>query len=161
MRDRRKLEVYRMSMDLVERVYRLTQKYPSEERFGLTSQMRRAAVSIPSNLAEGCARAGDAEFARFVNIAYASCQELIVQLEIASRLGLLSVHAADPAENLHGMAVQLADRVGSALYSLWNNASGSGSSSGRPPTPDPRPPRAAIDGEARSIDEASSVERAP
>lgn len=138
MRDRRNLDVHRMSMDLVELVYRLTAKFPSDERFGLTSQMRRAAVSIPSNLAEGCARAGNAEFARFVNIAYGSCQELVVQLELSLRLEL--VNSVDPPEGLHERTTELADRVGRALYSLWSSISASGSGSGRPPTSDPRPP---------------------
>lgn len=109
----KKLEVYELSMMLVEGVYRLTRDYPSDERFGLVSQMRRAAVSIPSNLAEGCGRSSDAEMARFFNIAYGSCQELVVQLEIARRLEY-QVESTKVIE-------EGADRVGKALYGLWKN----------------------------------------
>ena len=113
MRNHKKLEAYELSMMLVEGVYRLTKDYPSDERFGLISQMRRAAVSIPSNLAEGCGRVSGVEMARFFNIAYASCQELIVQLEIARRLG----YCVESTKIIETGA----DRVGSVLYGLWKN----------------------------------------
>jgi four helix bundle protein len=70
-------------------VYRVTQFFPRDELFGLTSQMRRAAVSIPSNIAEGSARAGEREFAQFLNIARGSLSELETQLLIASDLGYM------------------------------------------------------------------------
>ena len=109
----KKLEVYALSMMLVEGVYRLTKDYPPDERFGLVSQMRRAAVSIPSNLAEGCGRSSDVEMARFFNIAYGSCQELIVQLEIGRRLEYC-------VESTKIIELD-ADRVGRVLYGLWKN----------------------------------------
>lgn len=127
MRNHKKLEVYELSMMLVEGVYRLTKEYPSDERFGLVSQMRRAAVSIPSNLAEGCGRSSDVETARFFNIAYASCQELIVQLEVARRLEY-GVEATRTVE-------VMADRVGKALYGLWKNLAERNDATG-PRTPD-------------------------
>jgi len=73
-------------MDLVETVYKLTQKFPESEKFGLTSQMRRCAVSIPSNIAEGAARKGDKEFIHFLHIALGSLSELETQYLIAMRL---------------------------------------------------------------------------
>ena len=80
------LEVWKKSMDLVELTYDLTSKFPSDERFGLVSQMRRAAVSIPSNIAEGAARKGDKELIQFLMIALGSLSELETQYLIAVRL---------------------------------------------------------------------------
>jgi four helix bundle protein len=71
-------------------VYRFTADFPAAERYGLTSQMRRAAVSIGSNIAEGCGRSGDRELVRFLHIALGSASELEFQVLIASDLGLLS-----------------------------------------------------------------------
>lgn len=85
MRPHYKLDAWKDSMDLVDEIYKITQEFPSEEKFGLTSQMRRAAISIPSNLAEGTARKGQAEFANFVNIAKGSLSELETQLIISKR----------------------------------------------------------------------------
>lgn len=85
MRPHYKLDAWKDSMDLVDEIYKVTQGFPSEEKFGLTSQMRRAAISIPSNLAEGAARRSNAEFANFVNIAKGSLSELETQLIISKR----------------------------------------------------------------------------
>ena len=74
-------------MDLVEAIYRVTSTFPSQEQYGLVSQMRRAAVSVPSNLAEGAARDGSREFSRFLSIARGSLSELDTQHQIAIRLG--------------------------------------------------------------------------
>jgi four helix bundle protein len=86
----RRLEVWKKSMDLVTFVYSKTASYPAEERFGLVGQMRRCAVSIPSNLAEGSARRNDKEFIQFLHVAMGSASELDTQLEISRRLGYLS-----------------------------------------------------------------------
>lgn len=83
------LDAWKISRELVKAVYLLTKAFPKEELFGLTSQMRRAAVSVPSNIAEGAARAGDREFAQFLNIARGSLSELETQLLIASDLGYI------------------------------------------------------------------------
>ena len=84
----KKLEVWKKSVDFVTEVYKVTADFPSDERYGLVSQMRRAAISIPSNLAEGAAR-GANELIQFVRIAIGSSSELDTQLEIACHLGYL------------------------------------------------------------------------
>ncbi len=73
-------------MDLVAQVYEYTRSFPMEERYGLSSQIRRAAVSIPSNIAEGARRDSGKEFSRFLSIAYGSAAELETQLELSFRL---------------------------------------------------------------------------
>lgn len=85
-RPHRELEVWKKAMDFVVEVYRITSKFPKSEEYGLTSQLRRASVSIPSNLAEGAARKGNKEFMQFLNIAQGSISELDTQLELAYRL---------------------------------------------------------------------------
>lgn len=80
------LEVWQRSIGLVERVYRITHVFPKEEMYGLSSQIRRSVVSIPSNIAEGAARQGGKEFINFLHIALGSLAELETQIIIASRL---------------------------------------------------------------------------
>jgi four helix bundle protein len=93
--DYRDLVAWQKAMDLAEQVYRQTVDYPLEERYGLTSQLRRAATSIPSNIAEGQGRrTSDEEFVRFLKIALGSLCELETQLELSSRLKLLNVSQA-------------------------------------------------------------------
>ena len=82
----RDMEVYKHSVLLVKDVYVLTKSFPKEEIYGLVSQMKRAAVSIPSNIAEGCGRRTDKELHNFLNIALGSLIELETQLEIAIML---------------------------------------------------------------------------
>lgn len=81
------LNVWQMAMDLVVIIYDLTKTFSKEEMYGLTSQIRRAAVSIPSNIAEGRAKRSTRDFMRFVNIAYGSLAEVETQLLLAQRLG--------------------------------------------------------------------------
>lgn len=83
----RKLEAWQKSMALARSIYTLTAGFPDDERYGLRAQMRRAAVSIPSNIAEGAARGSDAEFVRFLRVARGSLAELETQLILASELG--------------------------------------------------------------------------
>jgi len=80
---------------LAAEVYRATAQFPSDERYGLISQMRRAAVSIGSNIAEGCGRSGDRELVRVLHIALGSASELEFQILIASDLGFLTSDATD------------------------------------------------------------------
>jgi len=87
------LVVWQKAMELVTAVYRITRDWPHEEQYGLISQVRRAAVAIPSNLAEGHGRSGRREFAHHVSIAYGSLCELETQLLIAERLGYSDAEA--------------------------------------------------------------------
>jgi len=88
-RSHTKLEVWRRSISMVAQVYRITKDYPTEERYGLMSQMRRAAVSVPSNIAEGAARKSTKEYVRFLYNARGSLSELDAQIEISRNLGYL------------------------------------------------------------------------
>jgi four helix bundle protein len=98
--DYRELVVWQKSMDLVVGIYRLTRGFPREEVYGLTSQIRRAAVSIPSNIAEGQARQSKAEFRNFLSIAQGSRAEVETQLAIATRLGYATPDDAAHATSL-------------------------------------------------------------
>ena len=86
MNDHKDLDVWKQSMLLAEDIYALTKEFPSEERFGLSSQIKRAVVSIPSNIAEGAGRKGDKEFIQFLYIAMGSLSELETQLILSDRL---------------------------------------------------------------------------
>ena len=88
-RDYRDLKVWQAGLELAEAVYAVTTDFPKAEVFGLISQLRRAAVSIPSNIAEGHARDSTKEFLRFISIALGSLAELETQLTLACRLGFL------------------------------------------------------------------------
>lgn len=89
MRKHQELRVWQQAMDLVEQIYRVTAEFPDEEKYGLTSQMRRAAVSIPSNISEGAARGSNKDFIRFLFIARGSLSEIETQLLIAQRLSYI------------------------------------------------------------------------
>ena len=92
-RTHQRLETWKIAMDLVEVVYRLTETFPSSERYGLSGQMRRAAVAIPSNIAEGAARASTREYLRYLEIARSSLVEIETQLLIARRLRMAAADA--------------------------------------------------------------------
>jgi len=89
MRPHEKLEVWGKAIDFVVNIYKVTDSFPKEEKFGITSQIRRAAVSIPANIAEGAARQSPKEFAHFLSIAQGSASELETELLIAQRLNYL------------------------------------------------------------------------
>ena len=88
------LEAWKLAMTLVKSIYQATRAFPQEEVYGLTAQMRRAAVSVPSNLAEGAARTGRKEFAQFLSIAKGSLSELETQLLISAELGYIDAKHA-------------------------------------------------------------------
>ena len=91
----RELRVWQQSMDLAEAVYSLTKQFPRDEIYGLTSQMNRAAVSVPSNIAEGYGRGGR-DYERFIGMAYGSLLELETQTELVGRLGLAPTDQVEP-----------------------------------------------------------------
>ncbi len=106
------LEVWRTTIDLVEETYKITRTFPREETFGLATQMQRATVSIPSNIAEGAARQSKKNFLKFVRIAQGSLAELDTQLFIARRIG----YQFNPAS-----AQKLSQAVGKMLAGLARN----------------------------------------
>ena len=83
------LEVWKLSMSLVTEIYEITRSFPQEEKYGLTSQIRRASISIPSNIAEGASRKSTKEFIQFLYISNGSLSELETQIELAERLGFI------------------------------------------------------------------------
>lgn len=85
------LEIWKRSRALVKTIYEQTRQFPSEERFGLTSQIRRAAVSVPSNIAEGCGRGTDKQFAQFLDISIGSICELETQVYLAYDLSFIDI----------------------------------------------------------------------
>lgn len=89
MRDYHKLRAFELADQLALAIYKCTKSFPKEEIFVLTSQIRRAAVSVPSNIVEGCAKSSQADYARFLEIAYGSVCEVEYQLSLAERLGYL------------------------------------------------------------------------
>jgi four helix bundle protein len=117
------LRVWQQAMMLAEAVYEVTKRFPQDERFGLISQMRRAAVSVPSNIAEGRGRGSDAELLRFCAIAYGSLMELETQAELARRLGFLPAHelssifehCAEVARMLNALRASLSDEGKSSV----------------------------------------------
>jgi four helix bundle protein len=119
----RDLLVWQKSMRLVEAVYQATRSFPKEEMFGLAGQMRRAAVSVPSNIAEGQGRDSEKSFAQFLNQAMGSLYELETQLELACNLGMmvretmdrLQEDAAEIARMLHGLRGTLRRDVASSI----------------------------------------------
>jgi len=109
------LVMWQKAMDLVVSVYRMTASFPKEEQYGLISQMRRCAVSIPSNIAEGRGRGSRKEFLRFVYIAYASGSELETQIEIAKRLKFVDDDGVNP---LLGSLTEVMKMLNSSIRSL-------------------------------------------
>lgn len=94
------LEVYKTSMELVSSIYKITKDFPDEEKFGLISQMRRAAISIPSNIAEGAARRNTKEYIQFLYHSLGSVSEIETQLDLAEKLGFWK-HTETMQEQIH------------------------------------------------------------
>ena len=90
MRDHKKLRAFELADEVALLIYKVTAGFSKEELYGLTAQMRRAAVSVPSNIVEGCARDSQAEYLRFLYIAFGSLRELHYQIGLSKRLGFLS-----------------------------------------------------------------------
>ena len=100
MRDHRKLRAFELADRLALDIYAVTKRFPREEQFGLTSQMRRAAVSIVSNIVEGCGRRSEGDYVRFLDMANASARELEYQFTLAERLGYLAESEAASVKEL-------------------------------------------------------------
>ena len=127
-RDYRDLEVWRLAMDLAEATYGLVRDFPKSEEYRLTSQLLRAAASIPANIAEGNARASRRDYTRFIAIARGSLAETETFLMLARRVALVQPDAIDPV-------LALADRVGRMLNGLHRSLDQPAS----PKTPVPSP----------------------
>ena len=91
MRNFRELVIWQKAMSVAKDIYKLTNDFPANERYGLSSQIQRAAISIPSNIAEGCSRRSDADFARFLEMAQGSAFEVETQLLLANDFGYIKV----------------------------------------------------------------------
>jgi len=104
MKDFRQLEVWRKAHQLAVRIYEVTGKFPAAEIYGLTSQLRRAGVSIPTNLAEGCGRSSDADLARFVSMAMGSASEVEYLLLLARDLKIIEEVVCD---NLDSQIIEI------------------------------------------------------
>ena len=117
MRPHERLDVWNKSIELVMSVYKATEGFPRDERFGLTSQIRRAAVSIPANIAEGAARDSQKEFVHFLSNAQGSASELETEWLIAHKLGYLAKEAHDDIR-------RELDSVGRMIFGLAHNIRG-------------------------------------
>jgi four helix bundle protein len=115
----RDLRVWQEAMSLAEACYRLTAAFPRDELFGLTSQVRRAASSIPANIAEGYGRNSKGAYAQFLRVAQGSLKELETHVILAQRLGLASAEVTEPL-------LQTCDALGKMLWSLIRSIDRSG-----------------------------------
>ncbi len=109
----RDLRVWQAAMDLSVRIYRLSQDFPKQETYGLTSQMRRAVITIPSRIAEGHTREHLKDYLHLVGLAQATLAELETQVQLSGRLGYL-------AEEAVGQTLEQAESLGRQLYALRN-----------------------------------------
>lgn len=116
MNNYKELKVWQKSMELAEEVYKITSNFPNDEKFGLISQIRRSAISIPSNIAEGAGRNSKKEFRNFLGIANGSSNELNTQLLLSIKIGFVQ-------ENNLELALSLMNEVQKMLFSLINKFS--------------------------------------
>jgi four helix bundle protein len=115
MRDHRKLEVFGLADSLAMRIYQVTRSFPEDEKYGLSSQLRRAAVSIGANIVEAAARPSQADFIRLLTIAYGSACELEYEISLADRLGYItSIDGPD----LHILASRTCRALGSLIRAI-------------------------------------------
>ncbi len=112
----RDLVVWQKAMDLVDAVYQVVKKFPKEEMFGLTSQLRRAMVSVPSNIAEGQGRTSTKEFLKHLSIAYGSLMEAETQIQIAARQKYLEQQVEESLLNQSAEVGRLINGLSKSLY---------------------------------------------
>ncbi len=115
------LDVYRKSIDFVVDIYKIAESFPDSERFGLVSQLSRAAISLPSNLAEGSGRNGKKELINFLHIARGSLFEIGTQLEISQRLGFVSQDDYDKLEERRATIQRMINALISSLRKKGEN----------------------------------------
>lgn len=128
----RDLKVWDKAMDLVAACYAITKGFPKEERYGLTSQLQRAAVSVPANIAEGRARQHRAEFLQHLSIALGSLAELETHVQIAERLGYLNSGQSEPLLSQCAEIGRMANGLRNSLKEKGQRPAGT-----RPPSPGP------------------------
>jgi len=114
MKPHKKLNAWIKSFEFVKDIYQITEHFPSEEKFGLVSQMRRAAVSVPVNIAEGAARKGSKEFIQFLHIALGSMTELDTLVLLSTELGFINKTESD-------ILVDKLDTIGKIIFGLIKN----------------------------------------
>lgn len=114
----RELEVWKEAKQIALAVYELTERFPDREKFGLISQIQRAAISVASNIAEGAGRQHKKEFIHFLHLARGSLFELLTQIEISTELGLIK---EDDFDDLNERCVTLTKRLNSLINSLKND----------------------------------------
>ena len=115
MRDHTRLKVFGLADQLVLEIYRVSRDFPDTERYALTAQVRRAAISVAANIVEGCARSSHSEYLRFLEIAYGSARELQYEVSLCERLGYLSCTAS---ASLHHECTDTAKALNGLLRSL-------------------------------------------
>ena len=115
MRDHRKLRAFELADELAVAVYKHTTTFPRDEQFGLTSQLRRAAVSVASNIVEGCGRDSLADYIRFLDMAHGSAHEVEYQVSLAHRLGFLG---DESAQKLSALAIETCKVLNGLIRSL-------------------------------------------
>jgi len=111
----KKLNAWQKSVEFCVKLYEITEKFPKSELYGLTNQIRRAAVSVPSNVAEGAARNSSKESSQFYNVARGSISEIDTQVEIASRLGFID-------DNDKHIMINNLTEIDKLLYGLWKKS---------------------------------------
>jgi len=114
------LDVWQLAVDLAQDVYEVSKRFPKDEQFGMTSQMRRAAVSIAANIAEGAARNGQREFSQFLYIALGSASELETHLEVSRRVGLVPEGDFERLDSLLARVAQMLRGLNRSVKSELN-----------------------------------------